>query len=518
MNKIATIFTFLFIAIVLSLTLRGIPGNPDKSDLNTVKWTGSGPFEMSPERGRFALAFTLVEDRSFYFDVPVAKFVIPDLAISNGNYVSLFAPLLSFIIIPGYIIGKLMGASQVGTYSVIAVFALLNTLLIRSISIKLGAKPLASTLAALVFIFGTPAFVYGVNLYQHHLSTFLILLGIYVLLKQTKIWSIIIVFFLFALAIPLDYPNLFFMLPIGIFALGRIISFEKIRNKFSIKINVLRAFTPMVMTIPILFFLWFNYHSYANPFQISGTLKTVKGIDVDGKPLAPELLAKQPGARFDIAKLKREKTISGFFKSRALLNGFYIHFISPDRGIIYYTPVILFGITGAFLAYRRKVTMVTLLVATMGANIILYSMWGDPWGGWAFGSRYLIPSFSILAIFIALLLTYLKRLIFLIVFSILTFYSIAVNTLGAITTSAVPPKPEILELEKISGIVQRYTYQRNWEFLLAGHSKSFAYQTFLKDYLTPLQFYQILTLSIFIVVGGIMIYYILTSRKGQENV
>lgn len=508
-----TIFISLFIAVILFLTLRGIPGNPGKIDLNTAKWTESGPFELSPERGRFALTFSLVEDRSFYFDVPVARFVIPDLAISRGNYVSLFAPLLSFIVIPGYVIGKFLGASQVGTYSIIAIFALLNALLIRLISIRLGAKPIAATLASLVFIFGTPAFAYGVNLYQHHISTSLILLSIFLLLNKKNIRTLLIVFLLSASSIPLDYPNLIFVLPIIVYALYGMISFKKIKERFFLKVNLLHLITPVVMILPILFFLWFNYESYGNPFQISGTLKTVKGIGADGKPLTPELLAKQPGARFDIAKLNREKTISGFFKSRALLNGFYIHFISPDRGIIYFTPVILFGIIGVFLAYKRKVAMVTLLLAVMGANVILYSMWGDPWGGWAFGSRYLVPSYAILSIFIALLLTYSKRLIFLISFTLVAFYSIGVNTLGAITTSAMPPKVEVLELEKLSGTVQKFTFERNWDFLVSGRSKSFVFQALAKNYVTSLQYYRIILSLILATFVSLLTYYVYIERR-----
>lgn len=517
MKKIFDIFIIIFIAVILALTLRGLPGSPGKGDLGTTKWMESGPFEMSPERGRFALTFSLIEDRSFYFDVPVARFVVPDLAISKGNYVSLFAPLLSFIVIPGYIIGKFLGVSQVGAYSVIAIFALLNAVLIRLISIRLGAKSLAATLAALVFIFGTPAFAYGVNLYQHHISTFLILLSIFLLLKKKNLWTLLIVFLLCGASIPLDYPNLIFTLPIIIYALNGMISFKKIKETFSLKVNLLHLVTPVVIILPILFFLWFNYQSYGNPFQISGTLKTVKGIGIDGKPLAPELLARQPGATFDIAKLNREKTISGFFKSRALLNGFYIHFISPDRGIIYFTPVILFGIVGAFLAYKRKVAMVTLLVAIIGANVILYSMWGDPWGGWAFGSRYLVPSYAILAIFIALLLTYSKRLIFLIFFTLVAFYSIGVNTLGTVTTSAMPPKVEVLELEKLSGTVQKYTYERNWDFLVSGRSKSFVFQALAKNYVTSLDYYQIILSLILTTFAGILYYYVYLERRKNND-
>lgn len=515
LNKFPTLGLILFTVLILGLSLRGVMGNPSSQQLNSSKWKEKGPFELSPERGRFALLYSVVEDHSFQFSENIGKFATPDVAVSHGKYVSLFAPLLSFIAIPGYIIGKYFGASQVGAFAMVSIFALLNMMLLRLIAIRLGANSISATIGALIFLFGTPAFSYAVNLYQHHISTFLLLLSVYTLLRTQKFWSILIVFFLCALAIPLDYPNLFFMFPIGVYALGRIVSFENIKKNVSVKINLIRPLTLLIMIIPIVFFLWSNQVSYGSPFQLSGTLHTTKHLETS-KDLASVSNARILQKEQDASK----KSAIGFFKTRNLVNGFYIQFVSPDRGVVYYAPVVLFGILGFILALRKKIKMVPLLAAIVGANVLLYSMWGDPWGGWAFGSRYLIPSYAILSIFIALLLTYWKKKIwFLIPFIFVAFYSIAVNTLGAITTSAVPPQVEVLNLEKISGVVQRYTYQRNWEFLLSGNSKSFVYQTFLKNYLSPVQFYQILTVSIFLVVGGVLIYYVyITNSKGKPNV
>ena len=317
------------------------------------------------------------------------------------------------------------------------------------------------------------------------------------------------VFFLCAAAIPLDYPNLFFMFPIGIFALGRIISFESIKTKLSVKLSLFKIFTPLVMIIPILFFLWFNQASYGNPFQLSGTLQTPKDIQ-NSKDLSALSDSLNP------LKEEGQKTAIGSFKTRYLINGFYIHIMSPDRGIIYYTPVVLFGIVGFILALRKKVRMTPVLIAIIGANILLYSMWGDPWGGWAFGSRYLIPSYAILSIFIALLLTFWREKYFLMpIFALIAFYSILVNTLGAITTSANPPQVEVLELEKLSGTVQKYTYERNWDFLLTGHSKSFVYQTFLKDYISTFWFYFSIAISICAVVTLLLIANFWPKKEGR---
>ena len=168
------------------------------------------------------------------------------------------------------------------------------------------------------------------------------------------------------------------------------------------------------------------------------------------------------------------------------------------------------------MAFRKKLKMATLFIAIISLNILLYSMWKDPWGGWAFGERYLIPSFAILSISIAILLTYWqKKVWFLLLFIFLFSYSVAVNTLGAITTSAMPPQVEVLALEKLSGTIQRYTYQRNWEVLIAGNSKSFVFQTFAKTYVTSEEYFEIL--AGLIILAGLSMTTVLWFQKGMHN-
>lgn len=508
----------LFCAIILATSLRGIAGNPTSDVINQPQWKENGPFELSPERGRFALALSMIENNSFFYSLPIARFATPDLGFKNGNYVSLFAPGISFLIIPGFWLGNMFGTGQVGAYAVISLFALANVFLLRNIAIKLGAHPLAATLGSLIFIFATPAFAYGVNLYQHHISTFLILSALYLLISKKGFISLVLIWLLFATSIPVDYPNLVLMAPIGLAALGKFILVTKKEKSTSIGIKPMYIFSLLGVAIPLVFFMWFNFHSYGNSFQLSGTVPGVNAIDQNGKPTAPQGVDPK-NADSLLNPARQQKSAVRFFQTREILNGFYIHFISPDRGVIYFAPVVIFGIAGMLLAIKKRVRIVSVLAGIIGANILLYSMWGDPWGGWAFGSRYLIPSYAIFSIFIGLLLTYWrKKILFLIPFILVAFYSIAINTLGAITTSAIPPQIQVLNLEKISGIVQRYTYQKNWDFLLAGNSKSFVYQTFLSNYLSALQFYQILTVSICIVIGGIILYYYVISRKGENNV
>lgn len=504
------LFTTLFItfcASILALSLRGIQGNPTSETINQPYWKDDGPLELSPDRGKYALTYSIVEDKSFSFSLPVARFATPDLGYINGKYVSLFAPGVSFLAIPGYLLGKSLGLAQVGTFAIIAFFALLNVILLRAIAIRLEATHLAATIASLLFIFATPAFTYAVTLYQHHISTFLILLSIYTLIRWRTLWSLLLIWFLCAASIPIDYTNLFLMFPIGLFALGRLVIFKKEEGKLNISIKLVGFVTFIAAALPLSFFLWFNQMSYGDPLQLSGTVPSVKAIDAQGNPTAPALAGTENIQKF-VQPEQQEKSAVRFFKTRNLLAGLGIHFTSPDRGILVYTPVVLFGVLGMFLLYKRNQQILSLLLGIIGANVFLYSMWGDPYGGWAFASRYLIPSYAILSIFTAVALTnWRKSSLFLLLFFIVLSYSITVNTLGAITSNRNPPKVEAIPLSQLTGVQEKYTYERNFDFLKANRSKSFVFQTYASKYLTAWQYYLILTASIISFTAFLLLYF-----------
>lgn len=519
-----TIIFFIFCAIILALSLRGIAGNPTLDSINYPEWKEEGPLELSPERGRFALTYSLVEHKSFQFPLPLARFTTPDVGYINGKYVSLFNPGVSFLIIPGYIVGKYFGSGQVGAFAIIAIFALLNIAFIRAIAIKLGTHPLAANLGALAFAFATPSFAYAVSLYQHHISTFLLLSSIYTIIRWNNLWSVSLVWFLSALALTVDNPNIFFMLPVAIYALGKIIFMSQEQNKIKINFKLFGPVTFLAVILPALFFMWFNYESYGSAFQLSGTIKSIQEIDRFGNPTISKLLQntgininddlnnndekeissqeKQPEF------LKKKKTAVGFFKTRNLFNGFYIHFISPDRGIIRFAPVILLGIFGIFYLYYKNSKIANLLVAVIGANVLLYSMWGDPWGGWAFGSRYLIPTYALLGIGMAFALTRFRKNNFFIIFFVLSLgYSVWVNSLGAITSNRNPTQPEILSLEKVTGREEKYTFMRNWQELRSNRSKSFVFQTETKNYMTAVRYHQIIYISIIALMSMMTLFF-----------
>jgi hypothetical protein len=518
---ILLLITVCFSVVLLALGVRGLPGNPTSSELVSDYWMKDGPFELSPERGRYGLMYSVMEDNSFVFSDDIAAFTSPDNAMrADGKVVSLFAPAVSYFLIPGYLVGKQFSLAQVGASSVILVFALINMLLIRTIAIRLGAHPIAATVGALAFLFATPAFAYAASIYQHHISTFLILASLYLLIRFKGLWSLLLIWLLVALSIPVDYPNFFLLFPIAIYAGLRLFIVEDMKEKLLIRFRFLGLLTLITAIIPIALFLAYNNAAYGNPFQLSGTLQTVQ--QAQRSQQQNELIETEQSKALEGLKDEKapeiKKTAVGFFRSRLLFSGFYTHFVSPDRGILFFTPVMFFGIAGIIFALKRREGIFGVLLAVIGANVLLYSMWGDPYGGWAFGSRYLIPTYAVSSIFIALALTKLKRSnLFILSFFIILAFSIAVNALGAVTTNMNPPQVEAEGLSKQTGKVEKYTFERNFDFLIEEGSKSYIYRTYLAQNMLATDYYLFVSMPLVAFTGMLLVWLRVLGAQRRES-
>ena len=155
-----------------------------------------------------------------------------------------------------------------------------------------------------------------------------------------------------------------------------------------------------------------------------------------------------------------------------------------------------------------------MTVGIVGADLLLYSMWGDPYGGWAFGARYLIPAYAILSIYTALLLTYLgKKRLFMLVFFVVLSYSVIVNSLGALTSNSNPPKVEAVALANQIHQPVSYTYMRNVNDLNGNVSKSFVFKAFADNYLTAWEYYTYITIFILSVFALFIVIYQISLNK-----
>lgn len=513
LEKILNILLPIIVIIVLLLSVKGTVGNPNADTINNDYWFEKGPFETSNERGRFALMYSVVENKSVKFTLPIAQFATPDLAYKDGEYVSLFAPGVSFISIPGYLIGKALNISQVGAFLITSLFALINTLLITKIAGKLGADKLSARIASVIFLFATPAFSYATTMYQHHISVFIILFAIYSLLNYGDFLNLVLVIFLYALGITVDYPNAIIMAPILIYSFTRLVKREVIDKKIiQVDFNFIKPIALIAAVPPIVLFLWFNNMSYNSPFTLSGTVPRAIKIS-DGEPVF-YVDSEDINITVDELEEQGEQSAFSFFDTRKIINGLDVHIFSSDRGILYYAPVVLLGLIGMIIYGKKK--NVAVFWGILGANLILYSMWGDPWGGWTFGSRYLIPFYAITSLFIPFVLKRIRKDLFLIgITLVIISYSVAVNSLGALTSTANPPKIEAQELSARLDKDFKYTYQRNIDLLLDNSSKSFVYNTYLKGAVFVWEYYYAIT--VLIILSLILSVSYVTLFKKQKH-
>jgi hypothetical protein len=93
----------------------------------------------------------------------------------------------------------------------------------------------------------------------------------------------------------------------------------------------------------------------------------------------------------------------GFFGVSAPRPRVALELLLSSRGLLVLGPVIVLGVAGAVLLYRRGRRAEALVIGAVAVSFVLYDsgFWG-PFGGWGPGPRYLIPALPFLAVPLAL--------------------------------------------------------------------------------------------------------------------
>lgn len=452
--------------LVVGLLLFGVKARP--SDLNFYNQNKNtevgGPFEASNSTSRYALVESLVKTHSFFFDATQTSFSAPDVVIYHGKAFSIFTPGVSFISAPFYFLGKLMGIPQIITYATTLLFALVNAVLVYFLARRHAATRTASFISSGVFLFATNALPYAFSLTQHHFSLTVILLSLLNATEKRTWLNNTLLGIYFGAALLFDIPNLFILAPIGIYVLAKHFNFEYRSQKVKTKFRMV-AFTALLGILPFVFlFAVVNYETTGSYTKIGQTIGRADFKNTKVVKEAPKSIY--------------EKKLP--FNTRNEILGMYTLLVSNERSWLWYSPVLLIGVLGAYFGYRKSKTrtLTILLISLIVTNIVIYSMFGDPWGGWAFGPRYLIPSAGALAILISLAIDrFRKHLIFTSIVLILVFYSVYINVLGMMTTTSIPPKQEAEALSKPIP----YTYQYNLDLAKTNNTKSYLYTTYFRD-------------------------------------
>lgn len=500
-KTITAIFTILVSAIVLVATLRGVPGNPSPQEIRENLRDAEKPFELSPERGRYAIIQSFVEDKSLSFSKDVAEYVVPDLGYKNGKFVSLFAPGVSFVALPFYLIGKSYQLAQVGAFATNSLFALLNLILISLIVKKLTKNYFAGLVAGLTFVFGTIALAYSATLYQHHITSFLLLFSLYLLLDKAKFYTAFLVLLFFGLSFFVEYPNVVFFLPILTLLLTRHVSIEELSDKSLLKIKSTLFIGVAGLLLSLIPTFLYNSNAYGSPTQLAGTVRGIKSLTIDW----------ETGSVQSGLEKQNTKTALGFFKTEKLPNSMTVLLTSKDRGLVYFSPVVLLGLLGIYSLYKKRKDIAYAVVGVIGVILLLYGMWGDPWGGWAFGPRYLIPAIAFAAVLLGVAIhAYGRRWWFIILFAALFIYSSLVSLAGALTTNQLPPSVEIDYLK-----YPKLIFLYNFDLIKQGMSGSFVYNNFFKNIVTLQQYAVGILCVINLLVISCYIFSIKKSKGGE---
>ncbi|KKS98115.1 MAG: hypothetical protein UV73_C0003G0057 [Candidatus Gottesmanbacteria bacterium GW2011_GWA2_43_14] len=487
LKAISFISFCIAISVLLTLTIKGNEGNPlpFQNDHNTKV---GGPFEASNTTSRYALTLAIAENGSFFLNEDLAKFASPDVVKYKDMYMSIFAPGVSFIVIPFYLFGKKLGLPQVVTFLSVTFFALFNLFLIAWISIKLGSGFWTGFLGGFIFLFGTNALSYAQTLSQHHFTVTVALLAIITAMGKRTLIKNIWFGILFGLGVLVDIPNVFLLAPILIYILYR--QFYREISAEIIRVNMSLNFIGLILgVLPfIALFAWYNRATTGSYTMLAQSIGRMEEHGETFSQSDSVILREQKDVR-------APKGIRLPFNPRKQLAGAYTLFISDERSWIYYSPVVLLGIFGLFKLLKnqkyREFAAVSLSVIFL--NGIMYSMFGDPWGGWAFGPRYLIPAGALLSIGLSIIYTNWNRnILFMLIFVILAIYSLRINTLGVTTTTMIPPKIEAINLPKPIP----YTYDYNFQLLNKNISSSLIYNRFLSKKLTATDYSYRLFISV----------------------
>ena len=494
MKKLAPYLVLVCVsALLYLLSIRGSAGNPTPYQIEFELNSSGKSFETSQERSRWALILSLYHNRSFAID-QFASMGTPDIGYIKGHYYSFFPPGASIIALPFFAIGRMFGLSQLAVFSVPALFALATMLLIYKFCSRFNLHWTVGLFSAFAYGFATSTWAYSVTFYAHVISGFLILSGLYLTCFDAKrsFLRVAAVWLFYVLAVWIDYPNIFIYFPI---ALGLSLNFISItpKNKnYLVDLRIKYLVAPLIFLAGIGLYGYYNFINFGSPLAFSNAIPRIQDLK-DIEKSIPES-ARNAGQSLD---------------TRNMLNGLYTFFLSHDRSLAVYTPATLLFLFGLGYLLNQDKKREILILSVPATCLTLYIMFGDPYGGWSFGSRYIVATMPELIILAGLGLQRFAANIYIkLIYTLVIGYSAAVNLMAALTTNVIPPYVEARHLGLDS------TYIINWRMILGNHLSSFFYNTLLGKSVPAIMFYAAIGI-VLIILFSFLIWYPKYDRHHQ---
>ncbi len=487
---IGIISLFLFFLVV-----KGDYGNAIFNQLNGRITAAGGPFESSHERAPYALIISLFKYKSFSLTKSLADFASSDTIKAQNKFFIIFPPGISFLAFPFFVFGFKYNLAQIFTYFGMALFSVFNLVLLFLIARDvLNLRYYISIFISLIFGFACTAFSYATGLYQHQVTTFLILSSFYAAWKYKRNHLSILyglwVWMCLGISIWIDYPDIVLLLPIIIYFFFNNLKIHTLGKVYKFSVNHIFIVTSILFFAIVISQGFYNHANFGGWSKLSQTLprydssKTVTPVSTSSASI--NTVKNRPSPL---------QIIAGILQEDRLPSGIYELTVAPDKGLFLFSPIFILAIFAVPFLFSRLRKEVIVLTSIVLVNFFFYGSFDDPWGGWAFGPRYLIPSMAILSLFVGVWLTNLKRqtlgkFVALILFTI----SSAIALLGALTTNAVPPKVEAVYL-KI-----KYGFLYNFDYLMRNQTGNFIYNQYVSHYLSLFNYYLIILSAIIVFV------------------
>lgn len=302
-----------------------------------------------------------------------------------------------------------------------------------------------------------------------------------------------------------DYPNALFLLPIMVYYFFSSFTLKRVQENIHIQFNLVIVLTSLAFAIIIGLHGYYNHIHFGDWKRVSGSLVGIKYLQRN------KLLGANNIEQKIAEEANKKKDVSNFFTEVNTPLSFYTLFVSEDRGLLLYSPIYILGILGIITALKKRSTELFVLLGTIFVCVFLYSSWGDPWGGWAYGPRYLIPTMAILSIFIGIWISKFKYPNFARVIAYVLFaYSSGLALLGALTTNQIPPKVEGVFLH------MKYNFLLNWDYFLNGRSGSFVYNEYFSRFLSLHEYFLLIYTSLLMIVVIVLFLSPIISRKHES--
>lgn len=484
-------------------TLRGVWGEPK---LNQSITQPSMPFESSHERAPYVTMLTLIRSQKFDLSPTYAKFALPDAGEYNGKLYSFFPPAISVWATPFYLLGQIFSLPQVFVFGSVIIFSSLILVFLYLISSQIFKLSVSTSLfVAFTFGFASTFLSYSATVYQHPFTTFLLMFSFYSVWKYKTgirggwIWGLLI-WTACGLSIFVDYPNAILFLPILLYFLAASVKSDKVGKRYSVDLRLSFFITSVVFVFLVGLHAYYNQSEFGKWNIMSNMIPRYQTEEVGGSNTG----------NIKVERSNTQTKKNDLLSQDRIPAGTYELTVASDRGIFYFSPIFIIALLGIFYVFHPYTREGGVLVSIVLVNLLLYASISDPWGGWAFGPRYLIPGMAVLSIFVGIALekARFKSLLKIVTF-LLFVISSAIALLGALTTNLVPPQGEAIFLKMNYGLLYSV------EIFSKSNTGNFIFNTFLSRFISLLDFYAIM-LILFICIGFVTLF-IIPLFQAKEN-